>query len=60
MRTKFWLEILKGRDHSDECTRCIKMDLTEIVLEGVDWIHLGQGRDRWRAVVNTVMNIRIS
>jgi len=27
--------------------------------EGVDWIHLAQDRDRWRAVTNTVMNLRV-
>jgi hypothetical protein len=26
---------------------------------GVDWINLAQDRDRWRAVVNTVMNLRV-
>jgi hypothetical protein len=26
---------------------------------GVEWIHLAQDRDRWRAVVNTVMNLRV-
>jgi hypothetical protein len=36
----------------------IKMDLGEIVWEGVEWIHLAQDRDRWRAVVNAVMNLR--
>jgi hypothetical protein len=35
------------------------MDLSEIGLEGVDWIHLAQDRDQWRAVVNTVMNLRV-
>jgi len=34
----------------------IKMDLEEIVREGVDWINLTHDRDRSRAVVNTVMN----
>jgi hypothetical protein len=28
-------------------------------LEGVDWINLDQDRDRWRALVNTVMNLRV-
>jgi len=28
--------------------------------EGADWIHLAQDRDQWQAVVNTVMNLRVS
>jgi hypothetical protein len=36
------------------------MDLREIGWGGgVQWIHLAQGRDRWRAVVNAVMNLRV-
>jgi hypothetical protein len=35
----------------------IKMDLREIGFGGVDWIHLAQDRDSWRALVNTVMNL---
>jgi hypothetical protein len=38
----------------------IKMDLTEIEWAGMDWIDLAQDRDQWRAVVNTVMNLRVS
>jgi len=34
------------------------MGLRGIGLEGVDWTHLAQDRDLWRAVVNTVMNLR--
>jgi hypothetical protein len=37
----------------------IKMDLREIGWGGVEWIHLVLDRDRWRAVVNAVMNLRI-
>jgi hypothetical protein len=37
----------------------IKMDLRDIGLGGVKWIHLAQDRDRWRAVVNAVMNLRV-
>jgi hypothetical protein len=37
----------------------IRMALREIGWEGVDWIHLAQYRDKQRAVVNTVMNLRV-
>jgi hypothetical protein len=37
----------------------IKMDLEETGWGGVEWIHLAQDRDRWRAVVNAVMNLRV-
>jgi hypothetical protein len=35
----------------------IKMDLREVGWEGRDWIDVAQDRDRWRAVVNTAMNL---
>jgi hypothetical protein len=38
----------------------IKMDLQEVGWEGVNWIDMGQVRDRWRALVNAVMNLRAS
>jgi hypothetical protein len=37
----------------------IKMSIWEKCSGGVDWIHLAQDRDRWRALVKTVMNLRV-
>jgi hypothetical protein len=37
----------------------IKMDFREIALKVVYWMHLAQGRDQWRALVNTVTNFRV-
>jgi hypothetical protein len=37
----------------------IKMYLGEIGFGDVDWIHWVQDRDRWRALVNTVMNLQV-
>jgi hypothetical protein len=38
----------------------IKIDLREIGWDGMDWIDLAPDRDQWRALVNTVMNLRVS
>jgi hypothetical protein len=37
----------------------IKIDLREIFWDGMHWIDLAQGRDQWRALVNTIMNLRV-
>jgi hypothetical protein len=37
----------------------IKMDLQEEGWGGMDWIDMAQNRDRWRAVVSAVMNLRV-
>jgi hypothetical protein len=60
VHTTFWLGGLKGggrrrRRWEDN----IKMDPREIGFGDVDWIHWAQDRDRWRALVNTVMNLRV-
>jgi hypothetical protein len=37
----------------------IKIYLREIRWDGMDWIDLAQDRDQWRALVNTVMSLRV-
>jgi hypothetical protein len=36
----------------------IHMDLREVGWDGMDWIDLTQDRDQWRALINTVINVR--
>jgi hypothetical protein len=59
---RFWWETLREGDHLDdrgvdEIMR-LGCNLGRLV-GGVEWIHLAQDRDRWRAVVNAVMNPRV-
>jgi hypothetical protein len=37
----------------------IRIDVREICWGSVEWIQLAQDRDRWRALVNTAMNLRV-
>jgi hypothetical protein len=56
---KYHMKILLG-DFMGRWEDNIKMDLGEIGFGDVDWIHCAQYRDRRRALVNTVMNLRVA
>jgi hypothetical protein len=60
MHIGYWWESQKERDHwEDQDVDNIKMDLGEIGWDSRDWIELAQDRNQWRALVNTVMNLRV-
>jgi hypothetical protein len=60
----FWCGKLRVRHHLEDLDVdgriILKMDLQEVGCGGMDWIDLAQDRDRWRALVNAVMNFRIT
>jgi hypothetical protein len=45
--------------HSSLVGKASGVDLGEIGREGVDWVHMAQDKGQWRAVLNTVMNLRV-
>jgi hypothetical protein len=53
----------EGKRPLERPRRCwednIRMYLREIEWDCMDWIYLAQDRDKWRALVNTVMNLRV-
>jgi hypothetical protein len=60
--TGFWWESPKERDDLKDRGVDGRMGTKyalDILVGGVEWIHLAQDRDRWRAVVNAVMNLRV-
>jgi hypothetical protein len=48
-----------GKEKSYRWLDNIRMDLVEVGWGDVDWIGLAQDRDRWRALVNSVLNLRV-
>jgi hypothetical protein len=57
----FWGN-LRERDHLEDSRRWednIKMDLQEMGWGSMDWIDLAHYRDRWRVLVNAVMNLLV-
>ena len=63
MCTRFWLGNLRERDHwgdQDVDGRIIlKWILRKFERSCGDWMELAQDRDRWQALVSTVMNFRV-
>jgi hypothetical protein len=61
MHIRYWWERQKETDQRQRrrWVDNINMDLREIGWGGMEWSDLAQDRDQWRALVNTVMNVRV-
>jgi hypothetical protein len=60
MHIGYWLESQKERDYwEDQDIGGWKILKWTLERDGMDWIDLAQDRDKWRALVNTVMNLRV-
>jgi len=61
--TEFWWGNLREGDHREDPGAKGKITLRwifqEVVYAGMDWIELTQDRDRWRALVNAAMKLRV-
>jgi hypothetical protein len=56
---ELWTSYFLLRRPRSRWTDNIKMDLQEVGCGGMDWIELVQDRDRWRALVNVIVNILV-
>jgi hypothetical protein len=63
MHIGYWWESQKETDHQEDqdvrWVDIIKIYLREIGWNGTEWIDLAQQRDQWRALVSTVMKLRV-
>jgi len=63
MHTGFWWGKLRERDYFEDPgvdgRIIIRWIFGKLGMGGLDWIELAQDRDRWRALVNAVMNLRV-
>jgi hypothetical protein len=61
VHTGFWWGELREGDHLENpgIDGRIVLKCIEVGWEGVEWIDMAQDRDRWRAVVSAVMNLRV-
>jgi hypothetical protein len=61
MHMGYWWESQKERDYWED-QDVVGWTILKLVLEtwdGVDWIDMAQDKDQWRALVNTVLNLRV-
>jgi hypothetical protein len=62
VHTGFWWGDLRERDHLEDLGVDVRIILKWIFKKwdrGIDWIDLAHDRDRWRALVNAVMNLQV-
>jgi hypothetical protein len=61
--TRNWSQNLTGKDHLEDLgvdAMSILKCFTEIGRNGLDWINLARGRDKWWALVNTASKLSVS
>jgi hypothetical protein len=58
-KTKYDRQITKEPTNGAGNNFCIKTALQDVGCEGTDWIDVAQERDKWRALVNAVMNFQV-